>query len=438
MARAPGRCARFCGACSGGGLGGFSLVFRNSDQREPRAAGRAGGAAASVTGAASFNATQWGRVALGLVLTTLPAFILGRAVFALITLACRRRNRREVTPLFVAAQRFGAAAGAYLHGLQDGQKFMGAVMICVRLAGGAWEGERIPIRVAFFCAAFMAAGTALGGSRIIKRVALDMVRLDAPRGFAADLSAVLCLAACTALGLPVSTTHAKTCAVMGREALNTAGAGITLGARHRYGMAAYLPGLLCPWLGRGRNFGRYRRFELRGAEYFELLEALGRLVRSSVELVCRPAVIRPKRGCGAKISRCGRQIWRGGRPAGRSNYAGAGSGFYTPLEREIFRRWCSRCAARCSRPVQSTRGRREYRREVAEACLRLAALVEKYTGMLRKLNKKGPLPLPAAYFEAARISKTPPGLLAGGALSRLYESLCDACEAVIHAVMGNI
>jgi PiT family inorganic phosphate transporter len=173
------------------------------------------GAAASVTGAASFNATQWGRVALGLVLTTLPAFILGRAVFALITLACRRRNRREVTPLFVAAQRFGAAAGAYLHGLQDGQKFMGAVMICVRLAGGAWEGERIPIRVAFFCAAFMAAGTALGGSRIIKRVALDMVRLDAPRGFAADLSAVLCLAACTALGLPVSTTHAKTCAVMG-------------------------------------------------------------------------------------------------------------------------------------------------------------------------------------------------------------------------------
>jgi PiT family inorganic phosphate transporter len=69
--------------------------------------------------------------------------------------------------------------------------------------------------VAFFCAAFMAAGTALGGSRIIKRVALDMVRLDAPRGFAADLSAALCLAGCTALGLPVSTTHAKTCAVMG-------------------------------------------------------------------------------------------------------------------------------------------------------------------------------------------------------------------------------
>ncbi|MGI6166996.1 MAG: inorganic phosphate transporter [Eubacteriales bacterium] len=173
------------------------------------------GSAASVTGAASFNVTQWSRVGLGLVLTTLPAFLLGRAVFAVITLACRNRDRREVTPFFAGAQRFGAAAGAYLHGLQDGQKFMGAILICSSLAGSAWDGERIPLRVAFFCAAFMAAGTALGGSRIIKRVALDMVRLDAPRGFAADLSAALCLAGCTALGLPVSTTHAKTCAVMG-------------------------------------------------------------------------------------------------------------------------------------------------------------------------------------------------------------------------------
>ena len=196
------------------------------------------GSAASVTGAASFNAAQWSRVALGLVLTTLPAFILGRVVFYAIAVVCQRHDRRATTPFFVAAQRLGAAVGAYLHGLQDGQKFMGVAMLCKRLAGGTLDGERVPAAVAFFCAAFMAAGTALGGSRIIKRVALDMVRLDAPRGFAADLSAALCLAACTALGLPVSTTHAKTCAVMGAGS-----------ARHRGGLEPHsVRDIVMAWL----------------------------------------------------------------------------------------------------------------------------------------------------------------------------------------------
>ncbi len=179
---------------------------------------------------------------------------------------------------------------------------------------------------------------------------------------------------------------------------------------------------------------------MRGAEYFELLEAFGRLVRSSVELVCRPAGYQAKTG----MRRENKPV----RPADMAGEAdrlaaqimrGLAADFITPLEREdissVVLALRRAVLAACTVP-RGAGG--EYRREVAEACLRLAALVEKYTGMLRKLNKKGPLPLPAAYFEAARISKTPPGLLAGGALSRLYESLCDACEAVIHAVMGNI
>ena len=173
------------------------------------------GAAVASSGFAALNVNEWGRVAIGLVISTLPAFLLAQASFSLIAWLCRKRRREDVTSFFVGTQRLGAAASAYLHGLQDGQKFMAIMLLCRTLSGNMWAGGRIPITTALLCSGLMAAGTALGGSRIIKKVALDMVSLDPPRGTAADISSSLCLAFATAAGLPVSTTHAKTCAVMG-------------------------------------------------------------------------------------------------------------------------------------------------------------------------------------------------------------------------------
>ena len=64
----------------------------------------------------------------------------------------------------------------------------------------------------------MGAGTAVGGRRIIRAVGQDMTPLMPYQGFAADTAAVACLLLATAGGLPVSTTHTKTCAVMGAGA----------------------------------------------------------------------------------------------------------------------------------------------------------------------------------------------------------------------------
>ena len=61
----------------------------------------------------------------------------------------------------------------------------------------------------------MAAGTSIGGRRIIDTVGRDMVPLGPRQGFSADLAGALCLLLCTLLGLPVSTTHAKTAAILG-------------------------------------------------------------------------------------------------------------------------------------------------------------------------------------------------------------------------------
>lgn len=175
------------------------------------------GAAVARGGIASFNPSGWGGVALGLALSTLPAVLIAKLVYFCIVRLFRAADRRAVLPGFIVFQRAGAAAGAFLHGLQDGQKFMGVIMLTLALSrgGDAADSFRLPWGVILLCGCIMAAGTAVGGGRIIKKVAFGMVSLDPPRGAAADVASAVCLVGCTTLGLPVSTTHARTCAVMG-------------------------------------------------------------------------------------------------------------------------------------------------------------------------------------------------------------------------------
>mgnify|MGYP000221848895 CR=1 FL=1 len=76
-------------------------------------------------------------------------------------------------------------------------------------------GVMIPIWLMILCSTIMGVGTSVGGERIIKSVGQDMVKLEKYQGFSADLSSALCLLVMTVLGIPVSTTHTKTSAIMG-------------------------------------------------------------------------------------------------------------------------------------------------------------------------------------------------------------------------------
>lgn len=107
---------------------------------------------------------------------------------------------------------------AFLHGAQDGQKFLGVFLLAASLAGGHTAGFAPEPGLTLLCAAVMALGTALGGRRIVDTVGRDMVRLGPAEGLAADLGGGLCLLFCTLAGLPVSTTHAKTAAILGAGA----------------------------------------------------------------------------------------------------------------------------------------------------------------------------------------------------------------------------
>ena len=77
------------------------------------------------------------------------------------------------------------------------------------------SGVVIPIWLMVLCSTVMGVGTSVGGEKIIKSVGMDMVHLEKYQGFAADLSAAFCLLLSSIFGIPVSTTHTKTSAIMG-------------------------------------------------------------------------------------------------------------------------------------------------------------------------------------------------------------------------------
>lgn len=180
-------------------------------------AGLTGSAIALHGSFAGVNGGEWVKVLYGIVISVTLGFGLGWIVCKSVTKLFYHVERRKTEPIFRYAQIFGAAYSAFMHGAQDGQKFMGIIILCLFMS----QGKPIPAGLApeswimFLCALIMALGTAIGGKKIIKSVGMDMVKLEKYQGFSADLASSSSLLLCSVLSLPVSTTHAKTTAIMG-------------------------------------------------------------------------------------------------------------------------------------------------------------------------------------------------------------------------------
>ena len=180
---------------------------------------------AGLTGAAialqgsfdAINGAEWMKVVYGILLSTLLGFFLGWANSKLLGRFCRDLDRREASRFFRWAQIASGAGVAFMHGAQDGQKFMSIFVLAITLAMGTGQADQmtLPIWLMFFCALNMGIGTAAGGERIIKSVGVDMVKLEPYQGFAASVATFFCLMLSTFAGLPVSTTHTNTTAIMG-------------------------------------------------------------------------------------------------------------------------------------------------------------------------------------------------------------------------------
>lgn len=174
-------------------------------------AGLAGG------GWAALQWTGWQKVGIGLFLSLVFGFfgalLIGRLVILLAGNTRPSRSKR----VFNNLQILSAAFMAFNHGLNDGQKFMG-VFALTMLAGGATQVFEIPFWVILVCALTMGVGTSFGGWRIIATVGMKMARITSWQGFAAQTSASFTIFGASAFGVPLSTTHTITTAIVGASA----------------------------------------------------------------------------------------------------------------------------------------------------------------------------------------------------------------------------
>jgi len=170
------------------------------------------------------------------VLGFMLGFLIMGALFALISWMNRsggwlgRISRpRWVNSFFGKAQIASAAYMGFAHGLNDAQKTMGIIALALIGAQSVGtleelpgflgflrpEGEGIDTWIKVTCALVMAAGTASGGWRIIKTLGHKMVKLHPIHGFAAETASATILSGAAMLGMPVSTTHSISTAIMG-------------------------------------------------------------------------------------------------------------------------------------------------------------------------------------------------------------------------------
>lgn len=182
-------------------------------------AGLTGAAIALMSGLDAINWSEWIKVIYGIVLSTLMGFFLGWINLKVICKLCEHANRQRTNVFFRWAQIIAGAGVAFMHGAQDGQKFMGIFVLAIIMASGLGMSSEslvaLPVWLMLVCALTMGFGTGIGGERIIKSVGVDMVKLESFQGFAASLATCISLAVATFGGLPVSTTHTSTTAIMG-------------------------------------------------------------------------------------------------------------------------------------------------------------------------------------------------------------------------------
>lgn len=180
-------------------------------------AGLTGAAMALHGGLNGVNGAEWVKVFYGLGLSTGLGFVMGYLATKLVQLLFRKADRRKTTGFFQKGQIFGGAAMSFMHGAQDGQKFIAVLLLGLFLSNGQDTTRNVdtPIWMMILCSAIMALGTSVGGYKIIKAVGMDLVKLEKYQGFAADLAAAGCLLISSVFGIPVSTTHTKTTAIMG-------------------------------------------------------------------------------------------------------------------------------------------------------------------------------------------------------------------------------
>jgi len=154
------------------------------------------------------------KVLVPLVLSPVLGIVIGFALMVLLLNVFRRAHPRRINDRFRRLQLLSAAFMAFSHGSNDAQKTMGIITTAL-VAAGILAKPDVPLWVIFVAASAISLGTAAGGWRIIRTMGQRVVKLDPVHGFAAETTAASIILGASQFGIPVSTTHVISSAIMG-------------------------------------------------------------------------------------------------------------------------------------------------------------------------------------------------------------------------------
>jgi PiT family inorganic phosphate transporter len=149
-------------------------------------------------------------------ISPLLGFLLGSLMMVLVSWICLRASPSKVDRWFRRLQLVSAGAYSLGHGGNDAQKTIGIIWMLLIATGYTAAGDAAPPTwTVVTCYAAIAAGTMFGGWRIVKTMGQKITKLKPVGGFCAETGGALTLFLATALGIPVSTTHTITGAIVG-------------------------------------------------------------------------------------------------------------------------------------------------------------------------------------------------------------------------------
>jgi inorganic phosphate transporter, PiT family len=149
-----------------------------------------------------------------IVISPLLGLLLGALTMIWVSWIFFHRSPRHVDRWFRRLQLLSSALYSIGHGSNDAQKTMGIIWLML-IAGQATSGERLPLWVVVSCYLAMAFGTLFGGWRIVKTMGQRITKLKPVGGFSAEAGGAVTLFLASSLGVPVSTTHTITGAIIG-------------------------------------------------------------------------------------------------------------------------------------------------------------------------------------------------------------------------------
>jgi PiT family inorganic phosphate transporter len=176
------------------------------------------GAVIASAGWSHVNSAALWKIVYGIFTAPIVGFLLGMAILSLVAWTFRRARPRTVNGVFGKLQIVSAGAMAFAHGTGDAQKAMG--IIAGALVAGTRREFEIPFWVRISCALVMGVGTAVGGWGVIKTLGSRLSSLRPWQGFAAEAASAATILSNTLVGVPLSTTHSITGAILGVGAAN--------------------------------------------------------------------------------------------------------------------------------------------------------------------------------------------------------------------------